>query len=90
MSPVHPPGGGGQEREPRVVHLTKRCSAGNGEAVPETWMLRRTGGAYAALQRWMQEHGHDSADPPRESYLVHPEQVRDPAELRTEVQWPIR
>ncbi len=46
--------------------------------------------AYAALQRWIQEHGHERAGPPREIYLVGPQQVRDPADLRTEVQWPIR
>jgi effector-binding domain-containing protein len=48
------------------------------------------GPGYAALQRWIQEHGHECADAPREIYLVGPQQVRDPAELRTELQWPIR
>ncbi len=48
------------------------------------------GPAYAALQRWIQEHGHECAEAPREIYLVGPQQVREPAELRTEVQWPIR
>jgi DNA-binding transcriptional MerR regulator len=46
--------------------------------------------AYAALQRWIQEHGHEGAGPPREIYLVGPDQARTPADLRTEVQWPIR
>jgi effector-binding domain-containing protein len=45
---------------------------------------------YAALQRWIQEHGHECADAPREIYLVGPQQARDPAEFRTEIQWPIR
>jgi DNA-binding transcriptional MerR regulator len=48
------------------------------------------GPVYAALQRWIQEHGHAIAGPPREVYLVGPQQARDPSELRTEVQWPIR
>jgi DNA-binding transcriptional MerR regulator len=48
------------------------------------------GPVYAALQRWTQEHGHEGAGPPREVYLVGPQQARDPASLRTEVQWPIR
>ncbi len=47
------------------------------------------GPVYAALQRWIQEHGHECADSPREIYLVGPQQVRDPTELRTEIQWPI-
>ena len=46
--------------------------------------------AYAALQRWMQEHGHESAGAPREIYLVGPQQVPDPSGFRTEIQWPIR
>ncbi len=48
------------------------------------------GGAYRALAAWVQEHGHELAGPPRESYLVGMDQVKDPAELRTEVIWPIR
>jgi effector-binding domain-containing protein len=48
------------------------------------------GPAYAALQAWIQEHGHEVAAAPREIYLVGPEQARTPAELRTELQWPIR
>ena len=48
------------------------------------------GRAYQALTLWMQEHGHESAGPPRESYLVGPGQVPDSAEYRTEILWPIR
>jgi effector-binding domain-containing protein len=47
-------------------------------------------GAYAALQGWMQEHGHESDGPPREVYLVGPCHASDPAAFRTELQWPIR
>lgn len=46
--------------------------------------------AYAALQSWMQEHGHESDGPPREVYLVGTCQAREPAAYRTELQWPIR
>ena len=46
--------------------------------------------AYRALGEWVQEHGHETAGPPREVYLVGPEQVRDPGALRTEVLWPIK
>lgn len=48
------------------------------------------GPAYAALQRWIQEHGHEGTGAPREIYLVGPQQASDAAGLRTEVQWPIR
>ncbi len=48
------------------------------------------GPVYAALQRWIQEHGHECADAPREIYLVGPQQVADPAQFRTELQWPLR
>lgn len=48
------------------------------------------GPAYAALQGWIQAHGHECLGPPRELYLVGPDQARAPAELRTELQWPIR
>lgn len=48
------------------------------------------GAAYRALGEWVQEHGHETAGPPRETYLVGPEQVQDPGALRTEIAWPIR
>lgn len=48
------------------------------------------GRAYHALGEWVQEHGHETAGPPREVYLTDPGQVRDPGALRTEVIWPIR
>jgi DNA-binding transcriptional MerR regulator/DNA gyrase inhibitor GyrI len=46
--------------------------------------------AYRALGEWVQEHGHETAGPPREVYLVGPEQVGDASALRTEILWPIR
>jgi effector-binding domain-containing protein len=48
------------------------------------------GPVHAALLRWIQEHGHEVAGSPREVYLVGPRQVKDPSELRTELQWPFR
>ncbi len=46
--------------------------------------------AYRALGAWVQEHGHETGGPPREVYLVGPEQVQDAGALRTEILWPIR
>jgi effector-binding domain-containing protein len=48
------------------------------------------GPAYRALGEWVQEHGHEKAGPPREVYIVGPDQVQDPGALRTELVWPIR
>lgn len=48
------------------------------------------GPAYRALGEWVQEHGHETAGPPREVYIVGPEQVAEPGALRTEILWPIR
>jgi effector-binding domain-containing protein len=48
------------------------------------------GGAYRALAAWIQEHGHETAGPPRETYLCGPPQASSPAEYRTEIAWPIR
>jgi effector-binding domain-containing protein len=46
--------------------------------------------AYRALGEWIQEHGHEHAGPPREVYIVGPEQVQDPGAFRTDILWPIR
>jgi effector-binding domain-containing protein len=48
------------------------------------------GAAYRALGEWVQEHGHETAGPPREIYLNDPGQVQDPGALRTEIVWPVR
>ena len=48
------------------------------------------GPAYRALGEWVQEHGHETAGPPRETYLVGPKQVQDPGALRAEITWPIK
>lgn len=48
------------------------------------------GAAYRAVMAWIQAHGHESAGPPREVYLVGPGQARDENEYRTELNWPIR
>jgi effector-binding domain-containing protein len=69
----------GRELPAGFVAYTLHCGSYDG-----------VGPVYAALQHWIQGHGHECADAPREIYLVGPQQVRDPAELRTEIQWPIR
>jgi AraC family transcriptional regulator len=48
------------------------------------------GETYAALERWIEEHGHSTAGAPWESYITDPTEHPDPADWRTEVYWPIR
>jgi DNA-binding transcriptional MerR regulator len=48
------------------------------------------GPAYRALHGWMEAHGREGAGPPREVYLVGPDQSPGPSGLRTEVVWPLR
>ncbi|MGZ4210301.1 MAG: GyrI-like domain-containing protein [Actinomycetota bacterium] len=47
------------------------------------------GATYEALSKWIVEHGHVMAGPPREVYLTGPEDVSSPSEHVTEVVWPI-
>jgi effector-binding domain-containing protein len=49
----------------------------------------QVGGAYEALQAWVAAEKRQIAGPPREIYLTDPQQVPDPADYLTEVQWPI-
>lgn len=46
--------------------------------------------SYQALDLWIKAQGHDYAGPPREVYLVGPEQVEEEADLRTEVMFPVK
>lgn len=46
--------------------------------------------AYRALTAWISEHGHETAGPVRESYLIGPPEETDPETYRTEIAWPIR
>ena len=48
------------------------------------------GPCYGALAAWIQVHGHEEAGPPREVYLVGPGPGVTAADLRTEIQWPVR
>jgi effector-binding domain-containing protein len=48
------------------------------------------GPAYRALAEWISDHGHETSGPPREMYLVGPDQVQDLGALRTEIAWPVR
>ena len=47
------------------------------------------GPAYAALTRWIAEHGHTIAGPPREIYVTDPGSVPTPADNVTEIWFPI-
>ena len=47
------------------------------------------GETYAALERWIEEHGYRTAGPPWESYITDPADHPDPADWRTEVYWPL-
>ncbi len=47
------------------------------------------GHAYAVLEGWLADQREQSAGPPWESYLVDPAGVDDPADLLTEVCWPL-
>jgi DNA-binding transcriptional MerR regulator len=47
------------------------------------------GPAYRAVEAWVQEHGHVHDGPPREVYLTTPDQVSDPSQNVTEIQFPI-
>ncbi len=44
---------------------------------------------YATLEKWIGDQGRSVGDAPWESYVDDPSEV-DPADLRTEVCWPIR
>jgi effector-binding domain-containing protein len=46
--------------------------------------------AYAALDDWLRKSGRHLAGPPREIYLVGPNQTGDPAEYRTEIDVPLQ
>lgn len=72
-----------------------RIAARELEGGPVAYALHRgpyeeLGPAYAALAAWVQEHGHETVGPLREVYLVSPGDTQDPADYRTEIQWPIR
>ncbi|MBS1937105.1 MAG: GyrI-like domain-containing protein [Bacteroidetes bacterium] len=45
------------------------------------------GKAWGALQQWVREHGHGESGRFWESYLNAPDEVRDPREYRTELNW---
>lgn len=47
------------------------------------------GPAYAAVEHWVQAHGHTSTGAPREIYLTSPADTPDPADYLTEIQFPI-
>ena len=78
--PVEPAGRVGNTTvQGGLVATTLHCGA-----------FEEVGQAYRALGEWVQEHGHETAGPPREVYLTDPAQVADPGALRTEIIWPIK
>jgi len=44
---------------------------------------------YAAMEKWMEAHGHSPGGAPWESYLTDPGEFPNPADWRTEVWWPL-
>lgn len=48
------------------------------------------GDAFGAVYAWLQDHGHESVGPPRDTILVGPRETSDPAMYRTEIAYPIR
>ncbi len=69
------------------------CASLQGGLVATTLHAGRyddVGPAYRALAEWIEGHGHEMTGPPREVYLVGPEQVADPGAMRTEILWPIK
>jgi len=75
--------------------------AGLGEVTGEEWPTHlvaatmhrgrydEEGPAYAAVEEWIQQHGHSGAGAPREVYLTSPADTPDPADYLTEIQFPI-
>jgi effector-binding domain-containing protein len=47
------------------------------------------GDTYAALSRWVMEHGYDFVGPVREIYLTSPGETPNPADYLTEIQFPV-
>jgi effector-binding domain-containing protein len=43
--------------------------------------------AWPALQKWVRENGHGETGKFWESYLTNPDEVKDPKEYRTELNW---
>jgi effector-binding domain-containing protein len=48
------------------------------------------GPAYEALNGWIRDHYLVIDGPPREVYLADPEETPDPADLATEIEFPVR
>ncbi len=46
--------------------------------------------AYQAIADWVLGRGHEMSGPPRECYLVSPNETKNAAEFRTEIVWPIK
>ena len=50
----------------------------------------KLGEVYGALHDWIHSQGHDEGRGPWEVYVNDPSEVDDPAQVRTEVYWPVQ
>jgi len=86
-TPFVPPAGDGDRTvgavtgEERPAHLVA--------ATVHRGRYDEEGPAYAAVEQWVQAHGHTAVGAPREVYLTSPEDTPDPADYLTEIQFPI-
>jgi len=48
------------------------------------------GSAYEAVDGWIRDHSLVVDGPPREVYLTDPQETPDPADLVTEIEFPVR
>lgn len=79
---------------PRPLPSRGEIRQGNFPAQKHVWTVHegpyeRIGQAYRALQGWLDAHGYAPAGPIRDTCLVGPADVDDPAGYRTEVAWPV-
>lgn len=70
--------------------IARELPAGSVAYTLHTGAYENIGSAYQALVGWIQEHGRETAGPPRETYLVGPTQTDDPAAFQTEIAWPLK
>lgn len=76
------------EDDGRVV--ASELPSGRVAVVTHVGPYTQLGGAYRAIEAYVSEHGHESAGPPWEVYLVGPQLGGDSATWRTEIVQPVR
>lgn len=77
-----------------AVGLAGGMHAGELEPGPVAYTIHEgpyagIGAAYDAVYDWIRKSGHRPAGPPRELYLIGPDQTKNPSEYRTEIEVPI-